>query len=78
MPSNQTSLLTAVPGRSGQMLPGLRMPGTRAYRPMRAPEKPVRAAPATAGETKGARRAAPVAISPAASARAGTAWATTA
>ena len=52
MPSIQTSLLTAMPIWLGQMLPGLRIAGVRAYMASRAPEKPVSAAPATAGHDR--------------------------
>jgi len=66
MPSIHTSLLTAIPAGAGQTLPGLRRAGVRAYMVSSEPENPVRAAPATAFETKGARRSAPVRTSPAA------------
>src|SRR5580658_7819824 len=67
IPSIQTSLLTAVPAWLGQMLPGLRNVGVRAYRARSAPENPVSAAPASAAGTNGTSRADPTAISPAAS-----------
>ena len=54
MPSIQTSLLTPMPADVGQMLPGLRSTGVRAYMARSAPENPVRAAPATAFGTSGA------------------------
>src|SRR5262249_18760694 len=62
IPSIQMSLLTATPAWLGQMLPGLRSAGVRAYMVMRLPENPVSAAPARAFGTTGAMRAVLTAI----------------
>jgi hypothetical protein len=69
MPSIHTSLLIAIPAGVGQMLPGLCNASVFQYIPIRPPENPVSASPATAFETKGESNAAPVAISAAASSR---------
>jgi len=52
MPSIQTSLLTPMPAWLGQMLPGLRSAGVRPYMASSAPENPVSAAPARAGNDR--------------------------
>src|SRR5215469_8809740 len=63
IPSIQTSLLTPTPCWLGQMLPGLRSAGVRAYMARRAPENPLSARPASAPGTTGASSADPSAIS---------------
>jgi RNA polymerase sigma factor (sigma-70 family) len=69
IPSIQTSLLTAIPSRLGQIEPGVCIVGVRAYIVTRPPEKAVRAAPATPLEISGLSSRLPVRISPAASIR---------
>ncbi len=69
MPNIQTSLLTAIPVRLGQIEPGLRIVGVRACSASRPPENTVRAVPATPFGTSGASSSVPVTISPAASKR---------
>jgi ABC-type taurine transport system ATPase subunit len=68
MPNIQTSLLTPIPARVGQMLPGSCRVGVRRYIVRSAPENAVSDAPARRFGTKGARRTAPSPISAIASA----------